>query len=90
MLKIEVAGENSLILYFGDTTAPEISSQVQLASKKLTVALGDFIIDQVTSYASLLLIFDPLRIDQLKVRKVITETLNTQDRTETGSTESQM
>jgi len=76
MLKIEVAGENALILYFGDTTAPEISAQVQQASKKLSSVLGDCIIDQITSYASVLLIFDPLRIDQLKVRRIISETLN--------------
>ena len=75
-MRIEVAGENSLILYFGDTTAPEISAQVQQASQKLTEALGDYIIDQVTSYASLLLIFDPLAIDQYAVRKVIHECLN--------------
>lgn len=74
-MKIEVAGENSLIVYFGETTAPEISAQVQQASKKLAVALGDLIIDQVTSYASLLLIFDPLRVDQLAIRKVIKQTL---------------
>lgn len=89
MLKIEVAGESSLILYFGDTTAPEISAQVQQASKKLTAALGDFIIDQVTSYASLLLIFDPLRIDQLEVRRIITATLNTENADETGANEVQ-
>jgi len=89
MLKIEVAGENALILYFGNTTAPEISAQVQQASKKLTVALGDFIIDQVTSYASLLLIFDPLRIDQLEVRGIIMATLDTKSHAETDPTESQ-
>ncbi len=37
--------------------------------------MGDVIIDQVTSYASLLLIFDALRIDQLAVRKIINECL---------------
>ncbi len=89
MLKIEVAGENSLILYFGDTTAPEISAQVQQASKKLTAALGDFIIDQVTSYASLLLIFDPLRIDQLEVRRIIAATLNTESANKTDANEVQ-
>jgi len=73
--RIEVAGENSLIIYFGETTAPEISAQVQQASRKLAAALDDLIIDQVTSYASLLLIFDPLRADQLTIRKVINDTL---------------
>ena len=74
-MRIEVAGENSLIIYFGDTTAPEISAQVQQASRALAEALGDRIIDQVTSYASLLLIFDPLRCDHLNVQAVIRQTL---------------
>ena len=74
-MRVEVAGENSLIIYFGETTAPEISAKVQQASKKLSTALGDVIIDQVTSYASLLLIFNPLAIDQYAVRKIIHQTL---------------
>jgi len=80
-IKIEVAGENSLILYFGETTAPEISARVQQASKKLAIALGDLIIDQVTSYASLLLIFDPLKADQYAIRQVIHQTLMSTDET---------
>lgn len=75
-MKIDVAGENALILYFGDTAAPEISAKVQYASRKLGAALGDNLIDQVTSYASLLLIFDPLKCDHLTVRKVIREQLS--------------
>jgi len=75
-MKIEISGENAFILYFGETTAPEISAKVQQASKQLTKALGDVIIDQVTSYASLLLIFDPLKIDQYKVRKIISESIS--------------
>lgn len=74
-MRIEVAGENSLIIYFGETTAPEISANVQKASRALAKALGDKIIDQVTSYASLLLIFDPLRCDQLDVRATINRAL---------------
>jgi KipI family sensor histidine kinase inhibitor len=83
-LTIEVAGENSLIIYFGDTTAPEISAQVQQASKKLAAALGDLIIDQVTSYASLLLIFDPLRVDQYAIRQVINQALKADSETTTS------
>ena len=84
-MRIEVAGENSLIIYFGDTTAPEVSAQVQRASKKLAHALGDRLIDQVTSYASLLLIFDPLRCDQLEVRGIIHQQLSTDDDTKQSS-----
>lgn len=74
-MQVKVAGENSLILYFGESTAPEISAHVQYASQQLAQALGDYLIDQVTSYASLLLIFDPLAIDQYQVRQIIHTTL---------------
>ncbi len=87
-VKVEVAGENSLIIYFGDTTAPVISAQVQQASIKLAAALGDLIIDQVTSYASLLLIFDPLRVDQYKVRQVINLTLQSSNEASTADSSS--
>jgi len=87
-MRIEVTGENSLIIYFGDTTAPEISAQVQRASKALAEALGDRIIDQVTSYASLLLIFDPVRCDQLDIRAVIRRTLQSTTATQTDQTDS--
>lgn len=88
-LTIEVAGENSLILYFGETTAPEISARVQQSSKKLSAALGDLIIDQVTSYASLLLIFDPLKADQLDIRRVILQTLSNDDQSADGGSANQ-
>lgn len=68
-MKIEVAGENSLILYFGDTTDPRISAQVQAAVGATERLLGDSLIDLVPSYASLLVIYNPYLIDHLEVRK---------------------
>ena len=75
-MRIETASENSLIVYFGDTTSPETSARVQQASAKLKAALGDKLIDLVASYASLLVIFDPLRCDQLEIRGTIKQILN--------------
>ena len=75
-MRIETASENSLIVYFGDTTSPETSARVQQASAKLKTALGDKLIDLVASYASLLVIFDPLRCDQLEIRGTIKQTLS--------------
>lgn len=68
-MKIEIAGENALILYFGTTTDPAISAQVQWACKETERLLGDALIDLVPSYASLLVIHDPQRIDHLEVRR---------------------
>lgn len=70
-MEIHVAGENSLIVYFGETTAPEISEQVQRAAQQLPALLGDKLIDLVPSYASLLVVFDALRCDHFVVRKAI-------------------
>lgn len=78
-MRIEVASENSLIIYFGENTSPEISARVQQASATLAATLGDKLIDQVASYASLLVIFDPLRCDQLAVRGIIHQTLGSSD-----------
>jgi len=74
-MNIHVAGENALIIYFGEKTDPKISAQVQQAVALLSMALKNNLIDLVPSYASLLVVFDPLRCDHLAVRKVIRETL---------------
>lgn len=87
-MRIETASENSLIVYFGDTTSPETSARVQQASAKLKTALGDKLIDLVASYASLLVIFDPLRCDQLEIRGTIKQTLSS-DTKEATATDSQ-
>jgi len=70
-VNIQVAGENALIIYFGDKTDPKISAQVQQAVDLLSVTLKDRLIDLVPSYASLLVVFNPLLCDHLAVRKMI-------------------
>jgi len=74
-MKIAVAGENALIIYFGDKTSPAISAQVQRATQQLEAALGEHLIDMVPSYASLLVIYNPLSCDHLHVQRVIREQL---------------
>ncbi len=70
-MNIHVAGENALIIYFGEETDPAISAQVQQAVDVLEKALQEKLIDLVPSYASLLVVFDPLQCDHLEVRKAI-------------------
>lgn len=74
-MKIVVAGENSLIIYFGEQANPQTSAQVQSATQRLETALGEHLIDMVPSYASLLVIYNPLSCDHLYVQKVIREQL---------------
>ena len=84
-MNITVAGENSLIIYFGQHlsplhqssgASPEIASQVQQAVTVLTDSLGDLIIDLVPSYASLLVIYDIFRTDLHTIRPQIRQLLS--------------
>lgn len=61
------AGENALIAYLGETTSPTVSERVQAAASAVESALGLDLIDLVPSYASLLIIYDPLATDHLSV-----------------------
>lgn len=73
--QIQVASENSLIIYFGEqlgqSTNLEIAAQVQAVRERLQKNIGRFLIDLVPSYASLLVIFDPYAIDQYQLRHSI-------------------
>ena len=61
------AGENALIAYLGDKTSPEGAARVQATAAAVEQCLGADLIDLVPSYASLLIIFDPLTTDHLSV-----------------------
>jgi len=67
-LDIQIAGENALIIYFGDKTSPGISDRVQQAVAVLQDQMGEHIIDLVPSYASLLVIYNLYLTDHLAVR----------------------
>ncbi len=66
-MKLQPAGENTLIVYLGQETSPEIAARVQAASAAIELALGDDLVDLIPSYASVLVIYDPLRTDHLSV-----------------------
>ena len=76
--RVEIAGENALILYFGEKTDPAVSAKVQQAVDALETVLADVLIDMVPSYASLLVIFNPLACDHLEVRRRIRTALSDQ------------
>ena len=70
-MHICVAGENSLIIYFGEHSSTEssveisaeISAQVQHAVQLIRRDLHALIIDLIPSYASLLVIYDLHKTD---------------------------
>jgi KipI family sensor histidine kinase inhibitor len=66
-VELHSAGENALILYLGHETSPTVAAMVQAASAAIETALGDDLVDLVPSYASILVIYDPLKTDHLAV-----------------------
>lgn len=75
-MNIHVAGENALIIYFAQETSPAVSARVQQMAQRLPLLLGERLLDLVPSYASLLVLFNPLLTDHLAVRKAIHSALN--------------
>ncbi|WP_255487289.1 5-oxoprolinase subunit PxpB [Oceanospirillum sediminis] len=75
-LDIRVAGENALIIYFGEQTSPEVSARVQQAVSVLQNELADELIDMVPSYASLLVIYNLMVTDHLHIRNQIERLLS--------------
>ena len=73
---ISIAGENSLILYFGDRPSDAIASQVAQVVDQLRLSIGEVLIDLVPSYASLLAIYNPLQSDHHRVRAAMRSALD--------------
>lgn len=73
---ISIAGENSLILYFGDRPSDAIASQVAQVVDQLRLSIGEVLIDLVPSYASLLVIYNPLQSDHHRVRAAMRSALD--------------
>ena len=69
--RISIAGENSLIVYFGDQPSAAISAEITAIASDLKATLGELLIDTVPSYASLLLIYDGLHTDHFAIRRAV-------------------
>ncbi len=68
-MRIEIAGQNAFIVYFGEQTSAEVSAQIQAAVARIDANLSDTLVDLVPSYASLLVIFDIDGDDHFAVRR---------------------
>lgn len=72
-MELHAAGEDALMLYLGQDTSPGISAMVQAAALAIESALGKELVDLVPSYASLLIIYDPMITDHLHVAHSVRE-----------------
>jgi KipI family sensor histidine kinase inhibitor len=65
---LSIAGENALMLYFDQRIDPAISALVQRACVLIRAELADDVIDLLPSYASVLILFNPLSTDLYRVK----------------------
>ncbi|MEY8263209.1 MAG: carboxyltransferase domain-containing protein, partial [Bermanella sp.] len=72
-IDIQIAGENALIVYFGEGLSDHVSQHIQSVAGGLSAWVGSLLIDMVPSYASLMVIFNPALTDHLRVRQLIRE-----------------
>ena len=68
---IEVAGENSLVVYFSNQPSAEVSDAIAQTVDNLRLRLSEQLIDLIPSYASLLVIYNPILTDHYAIRKAI-------------------
>lgn len=78
------AGDSALMVYLGEGASPAVSARVQAAAAAVEQALGGDLVDLVPSYASLLVIYDPLATDLYSVRRRVREALAGLAATDTG------
>jgi KipI family sensor histidine kinase inhibitor len=66
-IKIEIAGENSLIIYFAEQANAEIAVKVQKAQLLIRQEMSKVIIDLIPSYTSILVVFNLFESDHHQI-----------------------
>jgi len=66
-IKIEIAGENSLIIYFSEKMNAEVVTKVHQAQLLIKQEMSHCIIDLIPSYTSLLVVFNLVKVDHHQV-----------------------
>ncbi|OUR64059.1 hypothetical protein A9Q79_08290 [Methylophaga sp. 42_25_T18] len=75
MFDIKLAGENAIIIYFGDESSPELAEQISFYTEFLHDSLGHLIIDIVPSYTSALITYDLNVVDHQTFCNQVSEAL---------------
>ncbi len=68
-ITIQIAGENTLIIYFAEQACAQVSAKVLQAELLIRQYMVDDIIDLVPSYASIMVMFDLLDNDHHQIRR---------------------
>lgn len=75
---LTIAGENAFILYLAtQQISPTAAQQIALATTQLTPMVGQQLVELLPSYASLLIVFDPLQHSHLSIKPLLVQALAT-------------
>jgi KipI family sensor histidine kinase inhibitor len=74
-MRVEVAGQDALIVYFAEQASVAVSAQIQRAVVNINSQMADIVIDLVPSYASLLVIYNIDQCDLFEARQQLREAL---------------
>ena len=75
MISINDASENSIIVYFGSEASDSISNQINAFCIHMKTNYQTYIIDLISSYASVLLIFDVPNISHSEIKRIVRASL---------------
>ncbi|WP_240009574.1 5-oxoprolinase subunit PxpB [Marinomonas algicola] len=78
-MRIDIAGENALILYFAEVASEQSAADVFAATQALEALVGHGIIDLIPSYASLLVVYDDEYFDVYRMRYEITQRMQAEN-----------
>ena len=81
-MRVEVAGQDALIVYFAEQASVAVSAQIQRAVSNINSQMANIVIDLVPSYASLLVIYNIDHCDHFEARRQLREALKDIDATE--------
>jgi KipI family sensor histidine kinase inhibitor len=76
VVKLQVVGEDALMLYLGDVVDTRTSARVQAAVTAIERVLGEDLVDLIPSYASILILYDPLCADHMSVARRVRKALD--------------
>ena len=75
-MKLRIVGEDALMVYFGDVVDAQTSARVQAATSAIEYVMGEDLIDLVPSYASVLILYNPLRTNHASVARRVRDVLS--------------
>ena len=70
-IQIEIASENAFIVYFLEPLNDKTPQRISYFQQQIKYSLKDIIIELITSYNSILVIFDPFKTDHFYIRKML-------------------